>query len=43
MIQKIYSNMYFNPFSNNVPLMNKPGSLFLQAKCLKNTCGRVTF
>ena len=28
-----------NPFSTNVPLMDKPGSWFLLAKCLKNTCG----
>ena len=33
----------FNPFSTNVPLMDKPGSWFLLAKCLKNTYGRVTF
>ena len=33
----------FNPFLTNVPLMDKPGSWFLLAKCLKNTCGRVTF
>ena len=32
-----------NPFSINVPLTDKPGSWFLQAKSLKNTCGRVTF
>ena len=31
------------PFSNNVPLMLKPGRWFLLAKCLKSTCGRVTF
>ena len=30
-------------FSTNVPLMDKPGSWFLLAKWLKNTCGRVTF
>ena len=30
-------------FSNNVPLINKPGSWFLLAKCLKNTFGRMTF
>ena len=29
------------PFSTNVPLMDKPGSWFLLAKCLKNTCGSV--
>ena len=32
-----------NPFSTNVPFMDKPGSCFLLAKCLKNICGRVTF
>ena len=32
-----------NPFSANVPIMDKPGSWLLLAKCLKNTCGRVTF
>ena len=31
------------PFSTNVSLMDKPGSWFLLAKYLKNTCGRVTF
>ena len=31
------------PFLTNVPLTGKPGSWFLLAKCLKNTCGRVTF
>ena len=35
--------MLFNPFLTNVPLMDKPGSWFFLAKCLKNTCGRVTF
>ena len=33
----------FNSFSTNFSLMDKPGSWFLLAKCLKNTCGRVTF
>ena len=33
----------FRPFSTNVPLMDKPGSWFLLAQCLKNTCGRVAF
>ena len=33
----------FNPFSTNVRLMDKPGSWFLLAKYLKNTCGGVTF
>ena len=37
------SVVVFNPFSTNVPLMQKPGSWFLLAKYLKNTCGRVTF
>ena len=32
-----------NPFSTNVPLTDKPGSRFLLAKRLKNTCGGVTF
>ena len=30
-----------NPFSTNVPIMDKPGNWFLLPKCLKNTCGRV--
>ena len=30
-------------FFTNAPLIDKPGSWFLLAKCLKNTCGRVTF
>ena len=38
----IHSNS-LNPFSTNVPLTDKPGSWFLLARCLKNTCGRVTF
>ena len=33
----------FNPHQANVPLMEKPGGWFLQAKCVKNTCERVTF
>ena len=32
--------LLINPFSANVPIMDKPGSWFLLAKCLKNTCGR---
>ena len=28
----------FNPHQANVPLMEKPGGWFLQAKCVKNTC-----
>ena len=31
-----------NLFSINVPLTDKPGSWFLLAKCLKNTCGKIT-
>ena len=36
-------DLFFDSFSTSVPLMDKPGSCFLLAKCLKNTCGRVTF
>ena len=36
-------NSLINPSSTNVPPMQKPGSWFLLAKYLKNTCGRVTF
>ena len=36
-------NCEFDPFSTNVPLMYKPGSWFLLAKCLKSTSERVTF
>ena len=32
-----------NPFSTNVVFMDKPSSWFLLAKCLRNTCGRMTF
>ena len=32
-----------NPFPANVPIMEKPGRCFLQAKCMKNTYERVTF
>ena len=32
-----------NPFSTNVPIMDKLGSWFSLAKYLKNSCGRVTF
>ena len=39
---KVYINS-LNLFSTNVPFVDKPGSWFLLAKCLKNTCGRVTF
>ena len=31
------------PFPANVLIMEKPGSWFLLAKCVKNNCGRVTF
>ena len=30
-------------FEASIPLMEKPGRWFLLAKCVKNTCGRVTF
>ena len=33
----------FNTFWTNFPLTDKSGSWFLLAKCLKKTCGRVTF
>ena len=36
-------SVFGNPFQTNVPNMEKPGSWFLLAKCVKNTCGRVTF
>ena len=42
----IHNNQFvvdFNTFSTNVTLMDKPGSWFLLANCLKNTYGRVTF
>ena len=32
-----------NPFSTSAPFTDKAGSWFLLAKCLKNTCGSVTF
>ena len=32
---------HLNPFSTNVPFMDKPVSWFLPAKSLKNTCGSV--
>ena len=37
------SVVVLNPFSTNAPLLYKPGSWFLLANCLKNTCRRVTF
>ena len=43
MSQKYHLTLVLKPFSTNVPFMDKPGSWFLLAKCLKNTCGRVTF
>ena len=46
LIHRTAKGRYFvmiNPFSINFPIMNKPGSWFLLAKCLKKTCGRVTF
>ena len=36
-------NFKINPFLTNIPLTDKPGSLFSLAKCLENTCGWVTF
>ena len=33
-------NLFINRFLTYVPLTDKPGSWFLLAKCLKNTCGR---
>ena len=34
---------WFNQFSTNFSLTDKPGSWFLRAKCWKKTCGRVTY
>ena len=31
--------LLMNSFSTNAQLTDKPGSWFLLAKCLKNTCG----
>ena len=42
-LQKLSKGFFINLFSTNVPLTDKPGSWFLLAKCLKNTCGRETF
>ena len=36
-VKYIEAFWFINPFSTNVPLMDKPGSWFLLAKCLKNT------
>ena len=36
-------SIVLNSFSTIVSLTDKPGSWFLLAKCLKNTCERVTF
>ena len=42
-----YMNLHEAPIfisvSPSVPLMEKPGSWFLQAICVENTCGRVKF
>ena len=42
----IFSERYFetdmNPFPANIPFIDQSGSWFLLAKCVKNTCGRVT-
>ena len=40
---KIPGLQLLNPCSTNVPFTDKPGSWFLLAKCLKYTCGKVTF
>ena len=37
------NSSFFNPFSANIPIIEKPGSWSLLAKCVKNACGRVTF
>ena len=42
-LQKLSKGFFINLFSTNVPLTDKPGSWFLLAKCLKNTCGKETF
>ena len=39
----LMNSFFLNPFSTNVPFTDKPGSWFLLAKCLKNTCRRMTF
>ena len=31
------------PFSNNIPIMEKLGDWFSLAKCMKNTCEKLTF
>ena len=38
-----WRKVYINPFSTNVPLMDKTGNWILLAKCLKNTCRRLIF
>ena len=40
---KNHSKKISTIFQTNFPPMDKPDSWFLPAKCLKNTCGRVTF
>ena len=39
----VKSAFVINPFPTNAPFMNKPGSWFLLAKYVKNTCGIKTF
>ena len=39
----LFRSFFLNPFLGNVPLTDKLGNWFLVAKCLKNTCGEVTF
>ena len=41
--REVILDSFINPFSTNVPFTVKTGSWFLPAKCLKNTCERVTF
>ena len=38
-----FHELLLYPFPANVALMKKPGSWFLLANCVKNTCGRGTF
>ena len=40
-LQKLSKGFFINLFSN-VPVTDKPGSWFLLAKCLKNTCKKQT-
>ena len=42
-VKDLFRSFFLNPFLGNVPLTDKLGNWFLLAKCLKNTCGDVTF